>query len=71
MEGEGIPEHLNEMIQALLEEADEMDGGRRGTGPCLEFFLQERILPILCHLGETDVRAPPRAPLFHQFIFFK
>ncbi|ELR20707.1 uncharacterized protein ACA1_054530 [Acanthamoeba castellanii str. Neff] len=54
VEGEGIPEHLNHMIQILLEEADAMDGGRRGTGPCLEFFLQERILPILCHLGETD-----------------
>jgi hypothetical protein len=66
VEGEGIPEHLNHMIQILLEEADAMDGGRRGTGPCLELFLQERILPILCHLGETDVRLRCVAHVVHR-----
>jgi hypothetical protein len=48
--------HLNRMVEILLEEEDFTDNHKRGTGPCLEFFLQEKILEIWCGIGERDVR---------------
>jgi hypothetical protein len=49
-----IPQLLNKIIQLLLEEEREAEVMQEGTGPCIEFFLQSRILERLCHLAAVN-----------------
>jgi hypothetical protein len=48
-----LPEHLISIVTILLEEEVSLGD----TGPCFEFFLQNKILETLCALGERDT--PP------------
>eukprot|EP01112_Ceratiomyxa_fruticulosa_P008255 TRINITY_DN2134_c0_g1_i1.p1 TRINITY_DN2134_c0_g1~~TRINITY_DN2134_c0_g1_i1.p1 ORF type:complete len:698 (-),score=96.38 TRINITY_DN2134_c0_g1_i1:103-2196(-) len=47
-----LPEHLVTMVNLLIQESSSSD-----TGPCLEFFLQNKIFEALGSLGERD--SPP------------
>lgn len=49
-----IPAILNKMIQLLLEEEREAEAQQEGTAPCIEFFLQTRILERLCNLASIN-----------------
>jgi len=46
-----IPQILNKIIQLLLEEEREAEAMQEGTAPCIEFFLQSRVLERLCNLA--------------------
>jgi len=46
-----IPQLLNKIIQLLLEEEREAEAMQEGTAPCIEFFLQSRILERLCQMA--------------------
>lgn len=46
-----LPEHLVSMVSILVEEEATLGD----TGPCVEFFLQQKILETLCLLAERDV----------------
>lgn len=52
-----IPQLLNNMIQMLLEEEDRHRTADIGgaMGPCLDFFLRERILGFWCKVSMLDV----------------
>lgn len=45
-----LPEHLVAMVSILVEE----EASLGDTGPCVEFFLQNKILETLCLLAERD-----------------
>lgn len=49
-----LPEHLVAMVSILVDE----EGTLGDTGPCVEFFLQNKILETLCLLAERDVCSP-------------
>ena len=49
-----IPQILNKIIQLLLEEEREAEAMQEGTAPCIEFFLQSRILELLCNLAAIN-----------------
>lgn len=49
-----IPAILNKMIQLLLEEEREAEAMQEGTAPCIEFFLQSRILERLCAMAVVN-----------------
>lgn len=46
-----LPEHLVSIGEILLEE----EASLGDTGPCVEFFLQNKIVETLCALAERDV----------------
>jgi hypothetical protein len=46
-----LPEHLVAMVSILVEEEVTLGD----TGPCVEFFLQNKIVETLCLLAERDV----------------
>jgi hypothetical protein len=53
-----MPEHLVSMITILLEEerrATSADKKYYGFQPCLEYFMHNKIMELLCQLGEKDV----------------
>ena len=49
-----IPHHLTEIVKKLLEEDNDTEN--QGTGPCLEYFLEERIMETLCALCVVNVK---------------
>eukprot|EP01114_Cavostelium_apophysatum_P023822 TRINITY_DN9099_c0_g1_i2.p1 TRINITY_DN9099_c0_g1~~TRINITY_DN9099_c0_g1_i2.p1 ORF type:complete len:649 (-),score=159.93 TRINITY_DN9099_c0_g1_i2:28-1974(-) len=51
-----VPEHLISMITILLEEERDFhrNGPRSSFQPCLEFFMSNKIMEILCILGEKN-----------------
>ena len=65
-----VPNYINTMIQLLLEEEDKYINNKAQTnneknngatamlpaGPCLDYFLRERILQFLCEVCMKDVR---------------
>lgn len=59
--GAHITDHVHQMVKILLEERgkEEAEGrtprGSTDTSPCMEYFLQEKILEVLCVLGEQNI----------------
>jgi hypothetical protein len=52
----GLPEHLVSMITILLEEERRaIQEGQRTFQPCLEFFMQNKIMETLALLGAKNV----------------
>lgn len=49
-----VPEHFVALIRILIDE--EAQHGSAFEGPCMEFFLKERMFETLCTLGVKDVR---------------
>ncbi len=52
-----LPSHLSQMLRILVmeAEAESFGGDAGGTGPCLEYTLQHKILETLYTLARTDV----------------
>ena len=48
-----VPEHFVALIRILIDE--EAQHGSAFEGPCMEFFLKERMFETLCTLGVKDV----------------
>lgn len=53
IETTNIPSHLEQMLILLKEEDDAEDAG--GTGACLEYLLQHKLLDTLQTLARADV----------------
>ena len=53
VEQTGLSSHLDQMIVLLQEEESTTERG--GTGPCMEYLLQHKLLDTLYSLGRTDV----------------
>lgn len=49
-----LPSHFVALIRTLIDE--ERAHGSTFQGPCMEFFLKERMFETLCNLGVKDVR---------------
>ena len=57
LEGEGVPQSLNNMIQILVEEEDRLCSNNPTPlpGPFLDYFFREAILQFLCTACIRDV----------------
>lgn len=53
VEQTSLSSHLDQMIVLLQEEESSIESG--GTGPCMEYLLQHKLLETLYSLGRTDV----------------
>jgi hypothetical protein len=51
-----LPGHISRMLDILIDEEAEQNGGEGAIGSCMEYLLQHRILETLYTLARTDVR---------------